>query len=403
VTNGSAVRRLGHRRALDGLRALAFGMVFLDHSRLVPSIELGQVSMYVFLSLSGFLITAQLVGEHGKYGRIGLRAFYGRRARRLLPALGALLAIWFVVVVVFNQSAWTTSTPSGGPGGPQSLTAATQGIVGALAYVTNWFDIFHVYSARMPLGHLWSLTVQEQFYLVWTPLLVVLLCRFRRLVVPVALGLTALSLGEAILLLHGGVDWMRIYIGTDTRASAMLLGCALAVWWSEGKLDLFRRRHLGAVPGVVAIVALVWCTRALAGPHASPRELVAWVVGTLAGAIFVVSVVERERSPVSRFLGSRVMVYLGRRSYALYLWHYVWLTWFRSLGLTGVVLAMLASLACAELSWRLVESRFLAHGRRGNAPATPGPSTTMPMPPEGSVSTDTTTPPRGEAVGSLVG
>jgi peptidoglycan/LPS O-acetylase OafA/YrhL len=117
--------------------------------------------MYVFLSLSGFLITAQLVGEHGKYGRVGLRSLYGRRARRLLPALGALLAIWLVVVVVFSQSAWTTSTPSGAPGGPQSLVAAAQVIAGAVGYVTNWLDIFHLCSARMPLGHLWSLTVQE--------------------------------------------------------------------------------------------------------------------------------------------------------------------------------------------------------------------------------------------------
>jgi peptidoglycan/LPS O-acetylase OafA/YrhL len=196
---------------------------------------------------------------------------------------------------------------------------------------------------------------------------VLLLCRFRRLVVPVTLGLTAASLAGALLLLHGGMAWMRIYVGTDTRASAMLLGCALAIWWSEGRLGVFRRRHVGAAPGILAIAALMWCSLAPAGSQSSPRELVAWVVGTVAGAIFVVSVAERERSPVSRFLGTRVMVYLGKRSYALYLWHYVWLTWFRSLGLTGVMLALAATLACAELSWRVVESRFLPRGSRADS------------------------------------
>ena len=358
-------RRLPRRPALDGLRGVAFLMVFLDHTRLLPTLQFGEVSMYIFFAMSGFLITTQLVSEAGRHGKVSLRRFFGRRGRRILPALVLLVGVWFVVAALFPHASWTTSTPGGGSTGPTDLVVAAKGAVGAVAYMTNWLDILQLYGGRFALGHLWFIAVQEQFYLLWVPVLVLLLCRFRRLVVPVALGLATVSVVEALVLTHGGANWFRVYAGTDTRAAAILLGGALAVWWSEGRLDWLRRRALGAMVGAAAVIGLVWTLVAFSTDHASTTDSLAWVVATLAAAALVVSTVVRQRGITDHVLSHPVLVHLGSRSYALYLWHYVWLTWFAGLGLLGIGASLLASLVCAEASWRLVEQRAL---RRRVAP-----------------------------------
>ena len=370
----STPRKLGFRPALEGLRGVAFVMVFLDHTRWVPRLQFGGVAMYLFFGLSGFLVTAQLVTRAGSDGRVDLRRFASARIRRIGPALALLLGVWLVVIALFPHASWTTTTPGGGSPGPTQLAVALKGVAGAGALLTNWLDIFGLYGGRFPLGHLWFIAVQEQLYLVWIPVLALLLWRFRRLVAPVALTLAAVSLVEAMVLMHGGTNWLRIYAGPDTRATALLLGSAAAMWWGEGRFDRLGRPIVRSLVTMVAIAGLAWSLVALSAHRASLEQSAGWIVATVTGPLLVVALVVGAGA-VGRWLSSRVLVHVGSRSYALYLWHYVWLTWFAAAGVLGVVGALLASLVCAEISWWSVERptrRAPLRERRPMPVGTPG-------------------------------
>lgn len=341
-------------------------MVFVAHATWLPRYAVGPVAMDVFFALSGFLIASQIVGEQARTGTVRLGGFYRRRAWRLLPALCAMLAVWFLVSLLFADAHWITSVPGGGPGSGIGPWTSVESVAAALCYATNWLTAFpglRLWVGYSPLGHLWSLSVQEQFYVLWVPLMVLLLVNARRWVVPVTLAVVGLSLSEGIVLLRDGASSNWIYMGTDTRAASLLLGCVLAVWWVEGRTAWIGRTAPGFAVTAAAVGALLWCLRGYHSPPSSTRHLVAWVLATMAGGAAVVAIAEWSRGWLARLLAVPVVVYVGTRSYALYLWHYVWLTWFRSLGSTGTLLALAASLASAEVSWRLIESRALARSR----------------------------------------
>jgi len=372
----SEVRLLRHTPALDGLRGLAWAGVFVTHSSLFPGLAFGQASMFVFFGLSGFLITSLLVDERAVRGRVSLRRFVARRAWRLVPALVLFLVVWLAVVAVLGAHPWITSVPGTGAGQPESFTTALEGVGGALAYLTNWLTITGSYSGYVPLGHLWSLAVEEQVYLLWAPLVVVLLRWRRRAVVAVAVALAGLSTLEVVhleLAAHG-YGGNRMYMGTDTRAGAFLIGGALAVVSAHGGLRVLRRATPSAVAAVVALGLLVCGLVDLTTRQPSlTAYCLAWAAATVGGPLLVASVVERPGGRLARLLSTPVLTYLGRRSYALYLWHYVWLTWFRSLGRPGILYALALSLVSAELSWRLVESRAQRWKNRTVPPVVPSP------------------------------
>ncbi|MFC0081097.1 acyltransferase family protein [Aciditerrimonas ferrireducens] len=375
------VRLLGHRPPLDGIRALAFLGVFVGHAALVAGGDPGAVAMFVFFALSGFLITSLLVGERFTTGRVALRRFYGRRALRLLPALYLFLAIWLLVMLMAGGFPWATSVPQGGPGGPEPLHTALHAVWVAACYVMNWAEVLALFHHYMAIGHLWSLAVEEQFYLVWAPL-VVALCAWRlRAVTAAALALATGSLLEVFLLYHHGQGELRVYMGTDTRAAAFLLGGALAVTWARGGLRWLEQQAPTLVLAGLAGLGLLWAAGpwsaagAVLGPtNATSAFLARWVVATFAAPLLVLAAVTRPTGPLARLLSGRLLGYLGSRSYALYLWHYVFLTWFRSLGTPGVVLALVSTLAAAELSWRLVEQRALGLKRRLTSLPDPAPT-----------------------------
>jgi peptidoglycan/LPS O-acetylase OafA/YrhL len=360
---------LGHRPQLDGLRGLAWAGVFVGHAGLVPLAGVDEVAMYLFFGLSGFLITSVLLEEHARRGSISLRRFVVRRALRLLPALVTFLFAWLAVVAIFGRNDWMTTIPGfRHPGSPEPFSVALQGVGAALAYATNWVSIFGLFSGYVPLGHLWSLAVEEQVYLFWAPLLALLLFWRPRAAGIAAFVLAGASTCEAIWLHANGHGWWA-YTGTDCRSGAFLLGAAFALAWSNGSLAFLRRRGISSALAVVALCALLACAHPLAKGGTPTTYATAWAVATAAGPLLVVAVLNGSGT-VARVLAHRVATYLGRRSYALYLWHYVFLTWLRDLGNTGTAIALVLSLAVAEVSWHLVElpalrlkdRRFTARG-----------------------------------------
>ena len=209
----------GRIEALDGLRGLAVTAVIVNHLR-PNALPGGWLGVDVFFVLSGFLITSLLLAEHRATGRVDLRHFYSRRARRLLPALFLLLVVLAIVARIAPDAA-----------GFQGLRGDG---LSALGYVANWHFVLAGTSyfgafAPSPLRHLWSLSVEEQFYLLWPLALVVVLRRHgARAVGIVAFGL-ALASAVAMALAYGnGAHISRAYFGTDTHAHGVLLGCVLA-------------------------------------------------------------------------------------------------------------------------------------------------------------------------------
>jgi peptidoglycan/LPS O-acetylase OafA/YrhL len=220
-----------HLPALNGLRGLAVMGVVAYHLQ-IGWARGGYLGVDLFFVLSGFLITTLLLEEWVGTGRVNLVAFWGRRARRLLPALFLVvlaLALYLVCNALF-----------GGPGanGLIDLSGLRGDALATLLYVNNWHLIFAhqsyfaQFSTPSPLQHTWSLAIEEQFYLVWPPVLLVLLKYGRRGWRRVGVTLTvALGVGSSVLmaaLFHPGVDPSRIYYGTDTRLFDLMAGATVA-------------------------------------------------------------------------------------------------------------------------------------------------------------------------------
>src|ERR687886_1892219 len=215
--------RVPYLPGLDGLRAIAVAAVLLYHADLawIPG---GFLGVEVFFVISGYLITALLLAEWRKRERLDLRSFWLRRARRLLPALLLLLLATLTTFVLFL---------------PGEVAKVRGDALSALGYVTNWYFIlrqqsyFEVIGRPSPLLHLWSLAIEEQFYLVWPPLLLLLLRRWeKRGALVVALAGSLASAVLMALLFRPGADPSRVYYGTDTRAAGLLFGAALACVWA---------------------------------------------------------------------------------------------------------------------------------------------------------------------------
>src|SRR5438132_5842628 len=212
---------------LDGIRAIAVLAVIAYHLNLRGA-RGGMLGVGVFFTLSGYLITDLLLGHWERHMSLGLRNFWLRRARRLLPALFLMLAAVSVWVSLFDAS---------------QLADVRKQVLAAGLYFSNWWTIaehgsyFAHFAMPLPLDHLWSLAIEEQFYLVWPWLLMLGIWTLRRHSALALVTLTAAA-GSAVamgLLYHPGYDPTRIYEGTDTRAFGLLVGAALAmVWPSRG-------------------------------------------------------------------------------------------------------------------------------------------------------------------------
>jgi peptidoglycan/LPS O-acetylase OafA/YrhL/lysophospholipase L1-like esterase len=350
---------------LDGLRALAVLAVIAYHLGLgwAPG---GMLGVGVFFTLSGYLITDLLLGQHETTGRVQLADFWLRRARRLLPALFVMLAV---------VAAWVTLLDR------DQLPAIRGAVASSAAYVGNWWLIaqhssyFAQFAPPMPLGHLWSLAVEEQFYLIW-PWLLLLGLRWARgrrhartRLAEATLLLAAVSAVAMALLYRPGYDPTRIYDGTDTRAFAVLIGAALAFVWPS--------RHLGrdvtetarwildgiGMTGLAIIAVLIWRT----GQY-SPFLYRGGMVLLSAGTALTVGAAASPASRLGVLLGIRPLRWVGARSYGIYLWHYPIIVLTTPANgrdsLARGALQVAAAFGVAALSWRFIEEP-VRHGAIG--------------------------------------
>ena len=340
----------------------------------------GLLGVDVFFVLSGFLITSLLLREVSGGGTVSLRAFWARRARRLLPAL---------VLVLLAVMLWACLDPA------QDIHSVRLDVISALGYVANWrFAFSHqgyfaAGQAPSPVLHLWSLGVEEQFYLCW-PLLVAgvvasghFLARKRRsgqgastgngrtaVFVLAAVG-TAASTTWLIIGAIDGTDPSRLYYGTDTRALALLTGGMLAAALPlPHSPDLVRTRiqavRLWSLAGALALGGLLTIFLTVNGQDRLLYRGGFLVVAGLV-ALLLAALVKAPRGPLSRLLSIPLLVHIGRISYGLYLWHWPVILFATSArtGLTGgnlLAVRLVAALTLAEVSYWLMERPILSGG-----------------------------------------
>ncbi len=334
---------LGHRPALDGLRGAAVLCVLGFHAR-VPFLRWGYLGVDVFFVLSGFLITSVLLREWAATGDIRLRSFYARRALRLLPALLALLALSLL--------------PAGGP----DLGRRVRSAAVVLFYGSNWARAFDRDVLLPEFEHTWSLSIEEQFYVLWPVALALALRKgwpARRIAGLLASGALVAAAGRAAMW-SAGFGPERLYNGLDTRADGLLAGCLLGVALASGLRPGVRNP---SVAPALAVAALPFAWATFGSRWDDAFMFVAGYAGVaIASAASIAALVVERPRWLHRLLSSPPLVRVGRISYGLYLWHYPLFLWVDRLGLPRVpgALAKAAGvLAVASLSYRWIERPFL--------------------------------------------
>ncbi len=344
---------------LDGIRAVAVACVIAYHlgAHWAPG---GNLGVGIFFTLSGYLITDLLLEHYRRRGNLGLGQFWLRRARRLLPALFLMLAVVSVWVALFDAS---------------QLSAVRTQVLAASVYISNWVTIaqngsyFARFAPPLPLDHLWSLAIEEQFYLIW-PWLLGLGMWVARSRKTLALLTLAAAVVSAILMAHfyqPGYDPTRAYEGTDTRAFALLIGAALAILWPSSEANRGVRPlspvvldSLG-VAGLIGAFVLVWKTDSFSS-FLYPYGFVLLSLCTAA----MVAAVANPSSLLGSALGCPPLRWIGVRSYGIYLWQ--WPIIVLASPTSGEVspftaaLEIGATLVIAGLSWRYVEDPIRREG-----------------------------------------
>jgi peptidoglycan/LPS O-acetylase OafA/YrhL len=326
--NTSGLR--GRNPAYDGLRALAVLAVLGFHEGLA-GLPGGFLGVEVFFVLSGYLITRTLANGQP------LRMFWMRRVRRLAPAL--------VVVLLVVTAAVTLAEPD-------QLGSLRAALLPALFYVSNWYEIarhgsyFARYGPPSPLLHLWSLAIEEQFYLVW-PLVVLAIRPLRhRALVPATLAIAS-AVTMAVLYRHGG-DPSRVYYGTDTDAFGLLIGATLAYVKPQPRAAL-------DTAGVAGLAVLAW-----ACGHLSGDDRLVYPCGLVVVALATTAVIAAATGEgvISRLLGAAPPRWLGERSYGVYLWHWPVIV---LLG-HGPLVDSAVAIGLAAASWRFIERPIIRDG-----------------------------------------
>ncbi len=361
----------GHIPQLDGVRGFAVAAIMVFHSQL-PLLSGLFVSLDLFFVLSGYLITRLLAREFGRNGTISFRHFYMRRALRLGPALLLFLSVVAVasLLLLDEEGRWRN----------------LREVLFALFYFSNWARAFDIHPPLL-LGHTWSLSVEEQFYLLWPPLLLLgmRLQRLRHWLPVIIAGLALLAWGWRVLLTMEGASVARLYNGLDTRADALLLGC-LTGWlvgsgWLEGRRKVLLQRCLR----LLSPLALLALAAFFLWANYESLQMYYWgfFLVDVVAAVLVLDLALGRDGWIRRLFASRPLVWFGTLSYGLYLWHYPVFYLMLHGGfapLTVLLLGGSLAVALACLSWYGLErpclrlKRHFQGGDRGQAAVATGTS-----------------------------
>jgi len=378
-TKSVEISRVPYLPGLDGMRALAVVAVMVYHAN-ADWLPGGYLGVEVFFVISGYLITLLLISEKERTSTVDMKHFWYRRARRLLPALFTMLIALTIWTALFDRDA---------------LGKLRGDVIAALLYVSNWYQIWTGagYTAAnefAPLRHLWSLAVEEQFYVVW-PLVMFALLRggsrriadISRWLVVAALGITIVT---ALVYTSGPIgtpevtpdaywsvfgreiskfDWS--YLGTFSRAAGLLLGAAFAMVWRPVAVMRGPLRTKGplldlvALVGFVALAAMVWWMWLIGPDGGNPVLFRGGFVLCAIATLMMIAAVTHERAVTSKVLSIPVLLWIGTRSYGLYLYH--WPIYQIIRNIAGVhlkfhefVFAMIATGIITELSYRFIET-----------------------------------------------
>lgn len=345
--------------ALDGLRALAVIAVVIYHMN-ATALQSGLLGVTIFFVLSGYLITGLLIREWSTTKKINLPQFWLRRVRRLFPAIVFVLLGTIVLTGVFA---------------PDMLTKLRNDIVAALLFFTNWWYIFQDVSyfeamgAPSPVTHFWSLAIEEQFYLIWPPLLLLLLSkRVKKRHIQLGLLVTAIASAAAMAILYSPqADPSRVYYGTDTRAFSLLIGAFLAFEFPPARVNghgrqgfTARDRKIALGVGSAALAGILVMMVAVNGYSPFLYYGGIALLSLLTGALIIT--LADGRSPLARFFALRPLVWIGKLSYSIYLWHYPLLLLMNPRNFTGetpwfaYVGQALVILAVSAISYYVVET-----------------------------------------------
>ncbi len=357
----AAQRGIRYIPAIDGLRAVAVIAVMLYHLG-VSWIPGGFLGVDLFFVISGYVITRLLLDSIQRSGGLDLRAFYKSRARRLLPPL-----VFMIVATTLFIGVWA----------PDTIKRLLTDTPFALSGMMNWWLVFEQQDyfesiGRPPLlQHTWSLAVEAQFYLVWPLILLLVLRQLGRKVIPVAALIIAIGSGIALFLVSLRIDSnssqsvSHVYFGTDTHSIGLFLGAALAVNWipQNLKVDIAKRAQdvIDAI-GVFGFLGILACFLFINESNPTLYKI-AFPLAGIFGCAIIMSIVH----PASRFaplLQGKAMLWIGERSYAIYLWHWIVFQVTRpSVDLAGAswalyALRVLIVFALADISLRWVELPF---------------------------------------------
>ncbi|MCY1574783.1 acyltransferase family protein [Staphylococcus pettenkoferi] len=337
---------------LDGFRAVAVIAIIIFHlnAQWLPG---GFLGVDTFFVISGYLITALLVAEFYRDGTIDLFEFWKRRIKRLIPALLFLLGIVLLYTVIFES---------------KIIFDIKKDIIAAFFYVSNWWYIFQNVDyfdqfQIAPLKHLWSLAIEEQFYLIY-PIFLFLLLKFtnKKITFIILFFVSLVSLELMIFLNLSGHDTSRVYFGTDTRLQTLLLGALLAFMWPpfslkkkiSVKLKLLIDT-IGIVGGLVLVCLLIVLNSEDKWLYNGGFYAISFMT------LFVIASSVHPSGMFAKLIGNPFFVYLGKRSYSLYLWHYPVIVFVHKHFVAGqlpfyaYIIDIVLMLALTELSYHYIE------------------------------------------------
>lgn len=304
---GKSSFKLGHRPELDGVRGIAVIAVLCVHAHLLKG---GFLGVDIFFVLSGFLITCLLLQEWDRTGNISLGRFYMRRALRLIPALVLMCLVVGLYAILFQS------------GNDKALTL--KGLFWGLTYMGNWGPIMMGYQPP-GLGHLWSLAVEEHYYLIW-PLLILLILKYnnRSLASGIVWALIIISASWRFYIWHNSsqdeVAILRCFTGSDTRADSLLFGCAAALYVLNIKYISSKLMDIIALAAIASMVALLFFLIA-----ADEKPFFIQGGYSLVAALTAIMIIGLVINPpvwMQRMFSNPILIWCGRLSYGLYLWHF---------------------------------------------------------------------------------